>query len=517
MSIDTQPPGLKNPPDAVMGRALGPLMLILGLWGAPALTPVAVAEAPPTTATASASVFDPRAARQQAMVGFGHLRQQDYGKAHAALSAAFEQWPNHPQIAYGLALSETALGHLDAALERLRQMTSQGYALPVEGEDGFDALRQSAAFADLLEELEALATESLGHSEQVFALAEPDLIPEAVVFDPQSGDYFVSSVHRRKILRRHADGRVDTFAEKDLWAVSGLAVDSRQRLLWAASSAMPNMQGYRPEDDGNTALVAFDLDSGVEQWRFESRQPGHRLADLTVAPDGTVYVSDGAEGIGRIWRTVTSSGDEGEVWRRRLPAPAPPSASPQQTIGDADPASPRQTPVGLELISPPDSLRSPQGLALSADGGHLFVADYSYGLLACELATGEWFHFAEPPGVALLGIDGLNIFGNDLVAIQNGVQPQRILRLRPDLRSRRIVASKILAMHLPPWSEPTLGTVVGDDFIYVGNSQWDRFDADGRLPSVEELAPPSIQRLQLGGWAIPSMSSRPAGSGGEGP
>ena len=50
------------------------------------------------------------------------------------------------------------------------------------------------------------------------------------------------------------------------------------------------------------------------------------------------------------------------------------------------------------------------------------------------------------------------------------------------------------AHHL--YREPTLGTVVGDDLIYVAASQWQSFDAEGKL-LVDQLVEPTILRLPL--------------------
>lgn len=50
------------------------------------------------------------------------------------------------------------------------------------------------------------------------------------------------------------------------------------------------------------------------------------------------------------------------------------------------------------------------------------------------------------------------------------------------------------AHHL--YREPTLGTVVGDDLIYVAASQWQSFDAEGKL-LVDQLVEPKILRLPL--------------------
>ena len=50
------------------------------------------------------------------------------------------------------------------------------------------------------------------------------------------------------------------------------------------------------------------------------------------------------------------------------------------------------------------------------------------------------------------------------------------------------------AHHL--YREPTLGTVVGDDLIYVAASQWRSFDDEGNLLR-DQLVEPSILRLPL--------------------
>ena len=50
------------------------------------------------------------------------------------------------------------------------------------------------------------------------------------------------------------------------------------------------------------------------------------------------------------------------------------------------------------------------------------------------------------------------------------------------------------AHHL--YREPTLGTVVGDDLIYVAASQWRSFDEEGHLLR-DQLVEPTILRLPL--------------------
>jgi hypothetical protein len=55
--------------------------------------------------------------------------------------------------------------------------------------------------------------------------------------------------------------------------------------------------------------------------------------------------------------------------------------------------------------------------------------------------------------------------------------------------------AEILAMNLPEFDEPTLGALVGDDFYFVANSHWNRFDADNNLP--DDLTGPIVLKIKL--------------------
>jgi hypothetical protein len=98
---------------------------------------------------------------------------------------------------------------------------------------------------------------------------------------------------------------------------------------------------------------------------------------------------------------------------------------------------------------------------------------------------------------ALYGIDGLYAWKGDLVATQNGTNPQRILRLRLNVERTRILRVEVLASAHPNWDEITLGEVVGHEFRFVANSHWSKFDAKSELPPAATLSPPVIMAVDL--------------------
>jgi hypothetical protein len=113
------------------------------------------------------------------------------------------------------------------------------------------------------------------------------------------------------------------------------------------------------------------------------------------------------------------------------------------------------------------------------------VADYSLGIV--RVTDGKVTPLATP--VVLTGCDGLcAVPGGDLVAIRNGVEPSRALRLRLSSDRSRITAIETLDLNHGAYHEPTLCTMVGRDLYYIGAAQWER---------KEPLVPPIVLTVRL--------------------
>ncbi|MDH5305121.1 MAG: hypothetical protein OEW64_13630, partial [Gammaproteobacteria bacterium] len=83
----------------------------------------------------------------------------------------------------------------------------------------------------------------------------------------------------------------------------------------------------------------------------------------------------------------------------------------------------------------------------------------------------------------------------ELIAIQNGNRPHRVVAFQLAADGAAVIGSRVLARTLPEFDEPTLGTIAGDDFLFVANSHWNRFGADNSLP--EDLSGPIILKVSL--------------------
>jgi sugar lactone lactonase YvrE len=332
------------------------------------------------------------------------------------------------------------------------------------GDTDFDSMKGSSELRAVLDGMAALR-KPVGRSEAAFRLRQKDLIPEGVAFDPGSGTFYVGSVRRRTIVAIDAKGVSKPFVREradGLGSVLGLQVDPPRRALWACSAALPQMEGYTEAERGQTGAFQLALATGklMRKVTLPAPEPAspRQCNDLTVSSAGDVYVSDGSSGAVYVLRA-----------------------------GEA----------AFAALIAPGGLGSPQGLALSADEQTLFIADYRAGIVNLDLKTRVMRPLAHADEVTLLGVDGLDLHGGDLIVIQNGINPHRVVRLTLSEGADRVTRAEILEMNNPLFDEPTLGVVAGGWFHYVANSQWGRFNKDGTLFPMDKLAEPVILKMKL--------------------
>ena len=114
-----------------------------------------------------------------------------------------------------------------------------------------------------------------------------------------------------------------------------------------------------------------------------------------------------------------------------------------------------------------------------------------------DAETGEVSRLAADSPMLLDGIDGLWLHGGELIAIQNGMSPKRIIGLRLSEDGNRIVSLRVLEQANPAWTEPLGGDIHDGALYYIGNGSWDLFEEGGTLREGAELHPTDIRRLEL--------------------
>lgn len=227
--------------------------------------------------------------------------------------------------------------------------------------------------------------------------------------------------------------------------------------LWFTSAAVAQFDGVG-DDLGKSGVFRFDLEYGAisEHCLLPDSDDEEVLGDLILAPDGVIYTTDSLTG----------------------------------TVYRYDPGS-----EAFEILVERGAFGSPQGLVLDEAAENLYVADYIGGLYRVSLEDRSVQKLTIAANVTDYGIDGLYRHGDELIVIQNGIRPHRVVGLQLAEDGLSIVAGRTLASNLEEFDEPTLGLVRGDDFYFVANSHWNRFDRDNRLP--EALSGPIILRVSL--------------------
>lgn len=287
-------------------------------------------------------------------------------------------------------------------------------------------------------------------SQALMAISAELPLIEGIAYDARRGCYYLSSVVGR-YLHASCGGRLRRLPlAEPVGPILGIAYDPESDRLWFAAAPVFGAT------DRRTGLFAHDF----------------RTATLVAVamPDGDLSLGDVM--VGRGGEVFAADSRSGAVYRSKDGGP-------------------------LVAIVPPGVLRSAQGMALSADGRSLYVADYTLGLARVDLTSGGIAAVRPAPGIGLNGIDGLVGDGGDLIAIQNGWRPARVLRLRLSADGDAIAAAEILERGHPSHDDPTQGVVVDGRLVYVANSQWPKYTENGDLHPGASQLPTHILALPL--------------------
>lgn len=384
------------------------------------------------------------------------------------LEQALALKPNHTRLMYNLAAGYAAKARYSEALGMLDKIAATGMVYPAAKSPSFAVLRDSSAFkaefARLVQRFEESAKPT-NTSTEVFRLAEKGLITESVAYDPQEKAFYVGSVHKRKIVKIAANGTATNFSKPHdmLWSVLGMKVDAKRRKLWVCTSAFPQMQGFDSTLKGRAAVSVYDLTTQKIAHRYYAPNDGHPHAfgDLALHPKtGVAFVSDSES------PTVFMVDEKSDTMREWLQSDAA-------------------------------VLSSLQGLDFAPDGKTLFVADYSNGIFTIDVAKKTLHNLATPDSCVVSGTDGLYYFKGNLVGIQNGTNPQRVVRYRLNKAQSRIEGIEILEANHPDFEEPTLGVIVGEELYYVANSQWEKVNEKGVSAPEADWKPHVILKRKL--------------------
>lgn len=374
-------------------------------------------------------------------------RSEDWQAAARIWARLSALRPQRGDYLYNAAAMYALLDQKTHAYDALLKLQVRGFAFRLADDPRLKNV-QGTEIWDYLVTLNNGALEApFGEGSVAFELPASDLLLDSMTYDPLAKTFLFGSARDGKVYRRKADGSLDAWTEPDPehgGAVTALAVDARNNALWVATAGIPHFQGFRAAQAGKAGLVKYDLRNGrrLAAFAFPDDRLPHVPAVMAVAGNGQLFIGEGLRG--------------------------------QLFQFDGERIKP--------LLAEP-KLGGIRGLTLSADGKTLYFADVDQGVFGLNLVRNSAFDVKLPNNVVLAGIEGLYPYENQLVAVQSGMMPRRVMRLELAEDGMSITQGTPIEANNPAFEAPTWGVVQGDDLYFIANSQRKHYDGYG-LPKA---------------------------------
>jgi hypothetical protein len=359
-----------------------------------------------------------------------------------------------PDAMLEVARADAHLGNQAAALDALRTMANMGQSQDVvKTLPDFSRLHSLSLFKDVVKRMDA-NMRPVARSIQAFAISDANLVPEDIDYDSQGQRYLLTSIMEKKIVAIDARGALVDFARApDSWPMVALKIDAKRNVVWATEVAFDGFANVPKRDWGRSALVGYDLTTGNMLHRIEGPHASN-LGDMTLAANGDLLISDG---------------DGGGVYLEHAAA--------------------------LKRVDAGDFI-SPQTPAFMPGDKAAVIPDYVRGIGVLNLATRHVRWIPMDGTYALEGVDGMYLRDRDVIAVENGTAPERVVVFGLDPTFTHVVSERAIESATPTL-DPTHGVVVGRAFYYIANSGWNELNAAGTVAKGATLTPARIMRAQL--------------------
>ena len=272
----------------------------------------------------------------------------------------------------------------------------------------------------------ALAALAAAQPQTVLTIDPKHRLVEGVASDGKT--IWVSSILDRQILECRATCRTIATLPEPLHPFA-IAWDSLRERLWVAADCPPGVPAIKACERG--ALLALDRQGRI-QTRIAPFIGEFHPGDVS-ASRGQVFVSDSQNGM--VFRLTKSE-------------------------------------RGIMAVVLPDTGKSAQGTALSANGAELVVADYSQGIGITGIDTFKRTLLPRQDGKPLRGIDGLVRCGSTYYGIYNGSAPGALVSFTVGDKGIRY-EEPLPDLTLP---DPTQIAFDGTRLLIVAESGWATLD-----------------------------------------
>lgn len=396
-----------------------------------------------------------------------------------------ELMPNSGDLKLQLAMAYAKAGEKSKAYDTLLRMQMQGFGYDISDDPRFEPIHGTKVWDYLVANL-GVNAKQFGEGKVAFELPKGDFLYNALAWDDKRKQLLVGSEREGKVLRADDNGKLSEFiaanAANGMWGVDALGVDDAHGKLYVASAASLRYKGFDKDNAGKAGLFEFDLGSGkfLKKHILPQNDGAHVLTSLAVAKDGTVYAADG----------------------------------PRRAIFKLENGALRSIVVNPRLTGI-------TGLALSDDAKTLYIADYAMGIFGFDLTKSSAFELGyDPSKLVLGGIDSMYWYQGNLVVVEGGMVPKRVMRVKLSDDGRSVATVMPLDVAQPAFANLGQAAVAGDKLYFVANRQDGLYDDHGVLVDAAHLEPTRIFRSDLrfawgqkgisaGGGLVPIAPAKP--------
>ena len=369
----------------------------------------------------------------------------DYEAFTRSMESALGLNPASLTTRFDLARGYARTGQPAKALELLRELTAARADFDMANNEDLATLLELEDFQRLVAELEAGIRPVIA-SADYYRFDQLGLIPEGIAHDAETDRLFFGSMRTGDVYALDGQKQLSKFADVNAGtgrSAIGMTVDRRRNVLWVVGTSFFMAENFDAERPTNSGLFAFDLASGALKHEYLIAEGGFGLNDVALGPNGEVY----------------ASGQDLHVLDAERDALVP-------------------------LVTEPAVFGS-NGIAAHPNGQALVFSSYPVGLGVIDLTTRSMRFLDTPGGTSLYGIDGMYWYDDGVVAIQNGIEPWRLLKLTVDDDLTAVTDVRTIEIAAPA-ATPTTGAIVGDIIHYIGQA-----DSPENIPTQypESLAP----------------------------
>ncbi len=373
--------------------------------------------------------------------------------------------PNNPQFQYELAKAHALMDEKTGSYNALVKLQNAGLSYEVDGVDSFKNIKGTKVYDYIVN---GMADNAAHYGEgQVVATVDDSfsgMLFENMVYDKNKERFLLASIRSGEIYQIDQNNTFSPFIsdanpEKGPWGAVDMVLSKDKKSIWVASASMPQYNGVSEQNLGSAMISHYRLDKGelIKRYQFDDIKSPQLITALHVGAEGGLYFLN--------------------VFNQTIYQLKPDSDQPEKVM---------QIP-GLKAI---------KAITSNADESYLYVADFEKGLFVIDVAS-QKVGSMDPKGERFFtGISDLFYADGDLIGIQSGVSPARVMRF--DLAQGLIIKMSfpIEASH-KDFATLGNGTVIGDSVYYVANSQWSKMDMGGNLIEGESWQPVKIIRSPI--------------------